>query len=95
LIEENWQKYNQAQDELEELGYDSYTQQQREDMEEMCCYLTGFIQTKLKEREFSGSLESNVISEPAMKVKLHNNLSRCSVAIYKTGSPLKILFYDW
>jgi len=24
LISENWEKYNQAQDELEELGYDSY-----------------------------------------------------------------------
>jgi hypothetical protein len=34
LISENWEKYNQAQDELEELGYDSYNQQQREEMEE-------------------------------------------------------------
>jgi hypothetical protein len=70
LTEENWQKYNQAQDELEEIGYDSYNQQQREEMEERYCYLTGFIQTKLKEREVSGSHESNVISEPAMKVIL-------------------------
>jgi hypothetical protein len=70
LIEDNWEKYNQAQDDLEELGHDIYNQQQREEMEERYCYLTGFIKTKLKEREISGSLESNVISEPAMKVKL-------------------------
>jgi hypothetical protein len=50
LIKENWEKYSQAQDELEELGHDSYNQQQREEMEERYCHLTGFIQTKLKEQ---------------------------------------------
>jgi hypothetical protein len=29
LIIENWEKYNQAQDDLEELSHDSYNQQQR------------------------------------------------------------------
>ena len=45
LIDENWEKYNHAQDELEELGHDSYNQQQREEMEERYCHLTGFFQT--------------------------------------------------
>ena len=64
LISENWEKYNQAQDELEELGYDSYNQQQREEMDERYCHLTGFIQTKLKELEVTGA------PEPSVKVKL-------------------------
>jgi len=34
LINENWEKYNNAQDELEELGHDSNNQQQRGGMEE-------------------------------------------------------------
>jgi hypothetical protein len=34
LINENWEKYNNAQDELEELGHDSNNQQQRGEMEE-------------------------------------------------------------
>ena len=70
LINENWEKYNQAQDELEELGYDSYNQQQREEMEERYCHLTGFIQSKLKELEITVSPESNVNMEPSVKVKL-------------------------
>jgi hypothetical protein len=28
LIKKNWEKYSQAQDELEELGHDTYNQQQ-------------------------------------------------------------------
>jgi hypothetical protein len=48
LINENWGKYNDVQDELEELGHGSSNQQQRDEMEERYCYLTGFIQTKLK-----------------------------------------------
>jgi Protein of unknown function (DUF1759). len=70
LIEENWEKYNQAQDDLEELGHDSYNQQQREKMEERYCYLTGFFQTKMKELEVTGLLESNINAEPLMQVKL-------------------------
>jgi len=70
LIQENWEKYSQAQDELEELGYDSYNQQQREEMEERYCHLTGFIQTKLKELEVTGPPELNMTSEPSVKVKL-------------------------
>ena len=70
LISENWENYNQAQDELEELGYDSYNQQQREEMEERYCHLTGFIQTRLKELEVTGAPESNGNFEPSVKVKL-------------------------
>jgi hypothetical protein len=70
LINENWRKYNDAQDELEEFGHDSSNQQQREEMEERYCYLTGFIQTKLKELELSGSSELNVTTKPSLKVKL-------------------------
>jgi len=70
LISENWEKYNQAQDELQEFGYDSYNQQQREEMEERYCHLTGFIQTKLKELEVTGAPESNGNFEPSVKVKL-------------------------
>ena len=43
LIEEDREKYNKAQDELEELGYDSHNQEQREEMEERYCSLTGFL----------------------------------------------------
>ena len=78
LITENWEKYNQAQDELEELGHDSYNQQQREEMEERYCHLTGFIQTKLKELEVTGSPEPNGNAEPSVKVKL----SQLSIPIF-------------
>jgi hypothetical protein len=70
LISENWEKCNQAQDELEELGYDSYNQQQREEMEERYCHLTGFIQTKLKELEVTGTPELNGNFEQLVKVRL-------------------------
>ena len=70
LIIENWEKYNQAQEELEELGHDSYNQQQREEMEERYCHLIGFIQTKLKQLEITGPPESNVNPEPSAKVRL-------------------------
>jgi hypothetical protein len=70
LVNENWQKYNNVQDELEELCHDSENQQQREEMDERYCYLTGFIQTKMKELELSGSPELNVTTEPSVKVRL-------------------------
>jgi len=44
-----------VQDELEELGHDSENQQQRDEMEERCCCLIGFIQTKMKGLDLSGS----------------------------------------
>jgi hypothetical protein len=34
LINENWEKYNNVQDELEELGHDTNNQQQRDEMED-------------------------------------------------------------
>jgi len=40
LISENWEKYTDAQDELEELGHDTNSQQQHDEMEERYCYLT-------------------------------------------------------
>ena len=58
------------QDELEELGHDSENQQQHDEMEGRYCYLTGFIQTKMKELELAGSPELNVTTEPSVKVKL-------------------------
>jgi len=70
LINENREKYNNVQDELEELGHDSNNQQQRDEMEERYCYLTGFIQTKMKELEVEGAPELNVTTEPSVKVKL-------------------------
>jgi len=70
LISENWEKYNQAQDELEELRHDSYNQQQREEMEERYCHLTGFIQSKLKELEVIVAPAPNSNFEPSVKVKL-------------------------
>jgi hypothetical protein len=63
LVNENWEKYNNVQDELEESGHDS-EKQQRDEMEERYYYLTGFIQTKMKELELSGSPQLNVTTEP-------------------------------
>jgi hypothetical protein len=37
LISENWGKYDDIQDELEELGHDSSKQQQHDEMEEIYC----------------------------------------------------------
>jgi len=39
-------------------------------MEERYCYLTGFIQTKIKEMELTGIPESNVMTELVVKPKL-------------------------
>jgi hypothetical protein len=70
LINETWEKYNNAQEELEELGHDSNNQQQSDEMEERYCYLTGFIQTKMKELELTTVPELNVTTEPSVEVKL-------------------------
>jgi len=70
LINENWEKYNNVKDELEELVHDDNNQQQRDEMEERYCYLTRFIQTKMKELEVVGDTELNVTTEPSVKVKL-------------------------
>jgi len=51
LVNENWEKYSEAQDELQEIGHDTNSQQQRDEMVERYCYLTGFNQTKMKELE--------------------------------------------
>ena len=69
LINESWEKYSEAQDELEEIGHDSNSQQQRDEMEERYCYLTGFIQTKMKELELTMVPESNVTTELVVKPK--------------------------
>ena len=66
---ETGKKYNNVQDELEKLGHDSENQQQHDEMEGRYCYLTGFIQTKMKELELSGFPELNVTTEPSVKVK--------------------------
>jgi hypothetical protein len=63
LINENWEKYNNVQD---ELGHDSENRQQCDEMEERYCCLTGFIQTKMKGLELSGSPEPNVTNEPSV-----------------------------
>ena len=70
IVNENWQKYSEAQDELEEIGHDTNSQQQHDEMEERYCYLTGFIQTKMKELELTGVPESNVMTELVVKPKL-------------------------
>ena len=70
LINENWEKYSEAQDELEEIGHDTNSQQQRDEMEERYCYLTGFIPQKMKEPELTGVPESNVTTELVVKPKL-------------------------
>ena len=70
LINENWEEYTDAQDELEELGHDTNSQQQRDEMEERYCYLTGFIQTKMKELELTGAPEPNGTTELVVKQKL-------------------------
>ena len=70
LINENREKYSEAQDELEEIGHDTNSQQQRDEMEKRYCYLTGFIQTKIKELELTGVPESNVMTELVVKPKL-------------------------
>jgi hypothetical protein len=59
------EKYNNVQDELEELGHDSNKQNSV-----MKCSLTEFIQTKMKELELSGSPELDVTTEPSVKVRL-------------------------
>jgi hypothetical protein len=70
LINENWAKHNNAQEELEELGHDSNIQQQHYETEERYCYLTGFILTKIKEPELTGVPELNGTTELSVKVKL-------------------------
>ena len=70
LINENWEKCNNVQYELEELGHYSKNQQKHDEMEERYCYLTGFIETKMEELELSGSPELNVTTEPSVKVRL-------------------------
>jgi len=70
VVNENWQKYSEAQDELQEIGHDINSQQQRDEMEERYCYLTGFIKTKMKELELTGVPESNVRTELVVKTKL-------------------------
>jgi len=37
-------------------------------MEERYCYLTGFIQTKMKELEVAGASELNVTTQPSVKL---------------------------
>jgi len=48
LVNENWEKCSEAQDELEETGHDTNSQQQCDEMQERYCYLTGFIPKKIK-----------------------------------------------
>jgi hypothetical protein len=69
FISENWEKYIDAQDELEELGHDTNSQQQRDEMEERYCYLTAFIETKMKELEPAGVQELNATTEQVVKPK--------------------------
>jgi hypothetical protein len=64
------EEYKNAEGELEELGNDSNNQQQRDEMEERYCYLTGFIYTKTKAIELAGVPELNVTTEPSVKVNL-------------------------
>ena len=85
LVNENWEKYSEAQDELEEIRHDTNSQQQRDEMEESYCYLTGFIQTKLKEVELTGVPESNVMTELVVKPKLPQ------LSIPKFSSNLQVL----
>ena len=92
LINENWEKYNNIQDELEELGHDSNNQQQHDEMEERYCYLTGFIQTKMKELEVAGAPELNVTTELSVKVKLCSYQYLNLVATCKIGLHLKTCF---
>jgi len=93
LINENWEKYNNVQDELEELGHDSNNQQQNDEMEERYCYLTGFIQTKMKELEVAEAPELNVTTEPSVKVKFRSYQYLNLVATCKIGLHLKTRFY--
>jgi hypothetical protein len=92
LINENWEKYNNVQDELEELGHDSKDQQKHDEMEERYCYLTGFIQTKMKELELSGSPELIVTFEQSVKVKLPQLSVPSSVVTCKVGLRLMTRF---
>jgi hypothetical protein len=70
LTNENWERYNNAQEGLEEVGHDSIDPQQRDDMEERYCHITGFIQTKLKELEIKEGPEVNANLEPVARAKL-------------------------
>jgi hypothetical protein len=70
LINEKWEKYNNVQGELEELGHDGNNQQQRDEMEERYCYFSGIIQSKMEELEVAGAHELHVTTEPSVKVKL-------------------------
>jgi len=48
-------------------------------MEERYCYLTGFIQTKMKQMELTGFPESNVTTELVVKPKLPQlSIPKCS-----------------
>jgi hypothetical protein len=70
LINENWERNNNVQDEMDELGHDHNNQKQRDEIEERYCYLTGFIQTKMKELEVAENFELHVTTELSVKVKL-------------------------
>jgi len=79
LVNENWEKYSETQDELQEIGHDTNSQQKRDEMEERYFFLTGFIQTKMKELELTGVPESNVTTELIVKPKLlHLSISKFS-----------------
>jgi len=80
FVSENWEKYSEAKDELQEIGHDTNSQQQRIEMEERFYYLTGFIQTKMKELELRGCPESNDRTELVVKPKFpHLSISKIKV----------------
>jgi len=61
-------------------------------MEERHCYLTGFIQTKMKELELTGAPEPNVTTEPVVNPNFHNNQYLNLVVTYKLGLHSKTHF---
>jgi len=59
-------------------------------MEERYCYLTRFIQTKIKEFEIAGAPELNVTTEPSVKV----NLLQLSIPKFSGNLQYWVMFKD-
>jgi hypothetical protein len=68
LLQENWNKFNEIQDELDLLEENVTSDKERTEIENRYCFLLSFIQGKLKDVQ---SRQINVVpTEPVVQVKL-------------------------
>jgi hypothetical protein len=68
LLQENWNKFNEIQDELDSLEENVTSDKERTEIENRYCFLLSFIQARLKNVQ---SRQSNIVpTEPVVQVKL-------------------------